>query len=546
MRIERQLRKKLRIADCGLRKRCDHFNPKSEIRNPKSKRRGLSLTEVLIAMGILTLGLLGVASVFPVGSFYMQKAEVADRGSAIAQSVMSDLMARGMLNPRSWYVMVPIPRDLSTTSTPNSGFASDGVYSTMPSNNLAGRFIRPFAATLDESLKANTGDPTVVTKQFGSAYVVDPLGMSFLALGLTAPGSAQPYVHGPAAVFPGAAYNASNNYATYSPSWSPWLGSGSYATGTSTGFQWPVRRVTFRQIGIGNPTQPNAGLHVDQATAERLFRGNDDLVVDLPSRDDRPAIQKWDQSSTGRPLVRQWGGDYSWIVTVAPSTNADRNAMARDPEAHAYDVSVVVFYKRTFPDNAVTTLQTLGSDNRAYLSAMAANERAVKGCAISSGLNGGELLLTDWGDFYDPAGTQKFNAFDQLRTGQWIMLCGPHPNSNVAYNGGNYKWGDSRMFLNWYQVVSIDKEGKGVTDPSTGQKFDPTTQRVVALRGAQWPWQPMPSDKTASANDLCVAICPGAVAVHTKTMRLEGRASAWSVPAGSGATDVTFDGITAQ
>src|SRR5207249_8451269 len=64
-------------------------------------RSGLSLTEVLIAMGILTLGLLGVASVFPVGSYYMLKADVSDRGSAIAQSVMSDLMARGMLNPRS-------------------------------------------------------------------------------------------------------------------------------------------------------------------------------------------------------------------------------------------------------------------------------------------------------------------------------------------------------------------------------------------------------------------------------------------------------------
>ncbi len=74
---------------------------------PSAFRLGLSLTEVLIAMGILTLGLLGVAVVFPVGSFYMQKAEIADRGSAIAQSVMSDIMARGMLNPAAWFVIVP-------------------------------------------------------------------------------------------------------------------------------------------------------------------------------------------------------------------------------------------------------------------------------------------------------------------------------------------------------------------------------------------------------------------------------------------------------
>src|SRR3954470_15450979 len=147
MKVERQKNCGLRIADCGLKNRGNRKfdNPKPEIRNPKSKRSALSLTEVLIAMGILTLGLLGVASVFPVGSYYMQKAEVSDRGSAIAQSVMNDLMARGMLNPRSWYTMVPIPR-LTTVGDPNLGFPSDGKYSSLAASNITGRFIRPFAA----------------------------------------------------------------------------------------------------------------------------------------------------------------------------------------------------------------------------------------------------------------------------------------------------------------------------------------------------------------------------------------------------------------
>src|SRR5256885_14359511 len=120
---------KMQIANCKLKNEKCSSGPCAEVRefaicNLHIRRRGLSLTEVLIAMGILTLGLLGVASVFPVGSFYMQKAEVSDRGSAIAQSVMNDLMARGMLNPRSWYAMVPIPR-LSTAGDPNLGFPSD-------------------------------------------------------------------------------------------------------------------------------------------------------------------------------------------------------------------------------------------------------------------------------------------------------------------------------------------------------------------------------------------------------------------------------------
>src|SRR5262245_29582121 len=101
-------------------------------------RNGLSLTEVLIAMGILTIGLLSVAAVFPVGSFYMQKAEIADRGSAIAQSVMNDLVARGMLNPRAWYTMVPY----ANTAPWNLRFPSDGKFA--PNGTFTpGSFTRP-------------------------------------------------------------------------------------------------------------------------------------------------------------------------------------------------------------------------------------------------------------------------------------------------------------------------------------------------------------------------------------------------------------------
>jgi hypothetical protein len=242
---------------------------------------------------------------------------------------------------------------------------------------------------------------------------------------------------------------------------------------------------------------------MDAASAEHFFRGSDDLAYDFPPRDDRPAIQNWDKNGS-TPLARQWTGDYSWIVTVVPTTNAARNAIGSNPEGFAYDVSVVVFYKRPLPDNADNSYQPLvaSGGNPAYISAMGANERAVQATVYSTGLDGGELVLTDWGDYYDAAGTRKFNAFEGLRTGQWVMLCGPHPNSSAS---------EPRFVLNWYQVVAIDSDGAGI---------DPTTQRVVALRGPQWPWQPS-NRPTDASNDLCVAICRGAVAVHTKTIRLE-------------------------
>jgi hypothetical protein len=132
----------------------------------------------------------------------------------------------------------------------------------------------------------------------------------------------------------------------------------------------------------------------------------------------------------------------------------------------------------------------------------------VQARVVSTGLNGGELLLTDFGEDYN-----KKSAFDGLRTSQWIMLCGPHPNSTVA---------EPRFSLNWYQVITVDREGIGVRP--NNQPFDPTKHRLVTVRGPEWPWRP----GDVASNNLCVAICRGAVAVHSRTIRLENPRSAGS------------------
>jgi hypothetical protein len=98
------------------------------------------------------------------------------------------------------------------------------------------------------------------------------------------------------------------------------------------------------------------------------------------------------------------------------------------------------------------------------------------------------------------------SPFDRLRSGQWLFLCGPHPTSTDQA---------PRFVANWYQVMAIDSEGAGIIN-------NPNRQRVVTLRGPRWPWQPSTTAGDLS-NNLCVGIFPGAVAVHTKTLRLEGR-----------------------
>jgi len=65
-------------------------------------RRGISLLEVLISMGILTVGLLSVLALVPAGKSQAVKAVIYDRSSVMAANVAADLIDRGLLRPSSW------------------------------------------------------------------------------------------------------------------------------------------------------------------------------------------------------------------------------------------------------------------------------------------------------------------------------------------------------------------------------------------------------------------------------------------------------------
>ena len=465
-------------------------------------RLGISLTEVLIAMGILTLGLLGVAALFPVGGYYMQKAEISDRGSAIAQSVMSDIVARGMLNPRSWFAMVPA--SLSTTNGAwNKRFAADGKYSpSQPPNPMRATFTRPFAESLGQALTQPqvATDPTILGRPFGYAFILDPMGVAATA------NTNSSSIYSIPMVVPFNAYQFPASYYSSAVAWTPFV-----ATGTGAVYTWPVRRLTLQQ--------PTTGWQMDANMAEHYFRGDDDLSVDFPERDDHPAMQQWktydfNNNNVQIPLKRNWQGDYSWMVSIVPKTTAARVGLATSPESYDYDVSVVVFHKRVLPDGPP-------SDNDGIAN-VSSRERVVKASVLSKGPSGGELLLEHFPP--PPSDPLKESPFDQLKAGQWIMLCGPHPSSTPA---------DPRFALFWYQVISIEGKGErlnfsGQTSPAPPSS-DPE-RRVVALRGPEWPWLPATNltDNTQLSNNLCVGIFPGAVAVHSKSLRLEGwRGSAW-------------------
>jgi Tfp pilus assembly protein PilV len=66
------------------------------------RRRGITLLEVLISMGILTIGLVSVLSLVPAGRSQALKAGAIDRTSALALNAAADFITRGGARPAGW------------------------------------------------------------------------------------------------------------------------------------------------------------------------------------------------------------------------------------------------------------------------------------------------------------------------------------------------------------------------------------------------------------------------------------------------------------
>jgi prepilin-type N-terminal cleavage/methylation domain-containing protein len=399
-------------------------------RIPRSNR-GVTLVEVLISMGILAIGLLGAAAMFPVGSYFMQKGEISDRGAAIAQAAFADLVARGDLRPNNWQIW-------------------DGAeYAPLD------QYMRSWMAR-----QSRINEPRFqqdMNASAGFVYIIDPLGTAGALRSGTINRTGLSYAP---ALIPGDSIENAVD---------------ADMDGIWTAFKngWPVRRLCTNSVLIGEVPS--------ESVAQRIYSSSDDLAFSVDDEDvpTRQRVIGPDTNGDQVPdsaVARQSRGDYSWMAMVAPTQSDAREALALDPSAYYFDVSVIVFYKRP-------------------ISTIDSSEALVNGNIVSTGTGGGEILL-------DSAGID--DAFEELKEGQWVLVSGPHPSSTRE---------NPLFFSQWYRVLVIDDEPDGsvVGDIKFG---DAERQRRIGLRGPDWPW-------TKVGSVVRVGLFPGAVAVHTKTMRLE-------------------------
>lgn len=249
-------------------------------------RRAITLLEVLISMFILTVGLLSVASLVPVGKIEQSRGDRIVRASACGRAAFREMKVRGILDPKNW-------------ARPDVAFSrlydpTTQTYSYTNTDWAALPIIPPPDPRRDSTcpfpyLPLNNSDSHL-------GVVIDPLGV---AAGF---GSSFPYG---ATVATGPAL--------------PRMTSGPYGTSTSS-------------------------VNARAALATSIFACSDELVFETPNTADAFPVQKMREPTGGGTAIKRMSEDhYDWLATVIPNPHAIKPDNWNTIPCR---VSVVVFNRR--------------------------------------------------------------------------------------------------------------------------------------------------------------------------------------------------------
>src|SRR5687768_1759889 len=67
-----------------------------------SSRRGITILEVLIAAGVLAIGMVGVMAMIPLIAMRLREGEIADRSAILSRNAVQEFQIRGWTEPRRW------------------------------------------------------------------------------------------------------------------------------------------------------------------------------------------------------------------------------------------------------------------------------------------------------------------------------------------------------------------------------------------------------------------------------------------------------------
>ena len=344
------------------------------------KQLGITLVEVLFAVGIIVIGLLGMAGLLAVAGSEMRKGLNADAMSTVANNASSEFDIRSMRST-SLYLRYNRASARFQGFTPGPGMS--------------------FCI-----------DPGFIA--YRTAQVPDPVNT-----GNTVPGIPVNPLQQNQTLLP---FQGSGDYFPYSP----------ITTDPTLNLEARMPRVTLRRTVGGGP--------MGILQAGELFVGHDDLSYQRNDALVAPS-QIYATDASANRIKRLNLGQYTWFATVTPEITG---AISTGLENDRFILSIVVLEGRDFRDtyhvgldgepgdagtdddgntltDDVLELGYAGSDDKYSYSLE--SERVVEVVITGSGISGGEVMLKA------PTAAQL-----TLRPSDWIMLSA---NSSV---GSIFRW----------------------------------------------------------------------------------------------------------
>ena len=174
--------------------------PAASLAPSHDRRSGITLMEVLISIGILSIGLGSVVALIPAGGSQAKKTVIEDRRGAMGAGAIADVINYGMINPATWSTIPTAPYRVVIDPIGNSSFPSaTGLTPINVSNITAGSNVANlvFSAAddlvyVDDTTKADpTTEPPVPKRTSDNARRLSEGGYSWLAT-LVPTGTASP------------------------------------------------------------------------------------------------------------------------------------------------------------------------------------------------------------------------------------------------------------------------------------------------------------------------------------------------------------------
>ncbi len=420
-------------------------------------RTGVTILEVLFAIAIVIVGILGIASILPLAGRQAGDSNRASIAQALGESWYREFMTRGMYHTGSWQryqdrlpfgfqpvfksASIPVGALLSKTSPPN--FRPTGKQ----------------AVCIDPMFYSDRDMPAALA--IGTSTWYRP------------------------SVFP---YYQESYNPTIDPAYSinnPPINSAAWDD------QPRMLRLTLGSL-------------INAKMVEQIFQSQDDMVISADEKelDASPVrgIQFYQAPTTAIPLPfarAQAKTEYSWLATLTPTEQSDNSV-----ETH-YTMSIVVIHRRDtlFSPSGITE-RTPGTDPTP--DDKPGGERLVWVLPLSGNFDGGhggrvQLIATD-------------GVKDDLQIGDWIMLS-RHVGARVDVTGPSQQ---RYSVFRWYRVVGVDGEASyGPYNPDANGKPTPDIfgvtppdnvwTRNVVLEGPDWNFAPVAPVLNLPGNQTFIA-----------------------------------------